>query len=444
MKQVIVIYHFFKKKEGNGDIMVLKALSNFFRRLDRRIKVLYTLIGVHMGHQQLSMQYNQIYATALGANPVELGTLNSISSVAASMMSIPSGWLADRYGAKVTLLIGLSLTAAVATIYSLADNWLMLIPAILLYGAGAGLILPYVDILLINYGKAENRGVIISLSRTLWSIPSTFTPLIAATIVDHFGGLTVESPAESIRPLYYIQIVFATLVCISIARWLTSPASNSIEKSMNKIESGGFIQDFRDIFKGEKWLGRYIILSTIRSIGMRIATAFVPLWMVNVKGADPYTLGFITAAGMITYMLLQIPMGRLSDRIGRKKTFFLLRPFYFLATLFLILAPNPRYLILVGILGGNVFGGSEGGIGGISSIPFITMQHELVPAEKRGRWHGILTLFGILSFPASILVGIMWQHGIMIEVLLLPVILEVLILFPILYTIPDTAHIRVR
>ncbi len=424
--------------------MVLETFSNFFRKLDRRIKVLYAFIGVHVGHQQLSLQYNQLYATALGANPVELGTLNSISSVAASVMSIPSGWLADRYGAKVTLLIGLSFTVAVSIIYGFAGNWLMLIPAILLYGAGSGLILPYVDILLINYGKAENRGVTISLSRTLWAIPSIFAPLLAAAIVDHFGGLTVEGAAESIRPLYYIQIVFAILVCISIARWLKEPASNSDEKSMINLESRGFIQDFRDLFKGEKWLGRYIILSTIRNIGMRTATAFVPLWMVNVKGADPFTLGTITAVGMMTYMLLQIPMGRLSDKIGRKKTFFLLRPFYFLASLLLVIAPNPNYLILVGILGGNVFGGSQGGIGGVSSIPFITMQHELVPAEKRGRWHGILTLFGILSFPASILGGIMWQYGLMKEVLLLPVILEILILFPILYTIPDTARLRVR
>jgi len=222
----------------------------------------------------------------------------------------------------VTLLIGLFFTATVSIIYGFASNWLMLIPAILLYGAGSGLILPYVDILLINYCKAENRGLPLSLSRTLWAMPSTFAPLIAAVIVDHFGGLTVKSAAESIRPLYYIQIVFATFVYISIARWLKAPASNSFEKSMINLESRGFIQDFRDLFKGEKWLGRFIILSTIRSLGMRTDTAFVPLWMVNVKGASPFTLGTITAVGMITYMLLQIPMGRLSDKIGRKKTFF--------------------------------------------------------------------------------------------------------------------------
>ena len=42
------------------------------------------------------------------------------------------------------------------------------------------------------------------------------------------------------------------------------------------------------------------------------------------------------------------------------------------------------------------------------------------------------------AIPASVLGGILWQQGFMVEVLLLPVILEALITMPILLTIPDT------
>lgn len=78
-------------------------------------------------------------------------------------------------------------------------------------------------------------------------------------------------------------------------------------------------------------------------------------------------------------------------------------------------------------------------MGGVSFIPFITMNFEMVPEEKRGRWLGILGFFQILSFPISILGGIMWEEGLMIQVLILPILLEVLIAMPILSTIPDTA-----
>jgi MFS family permease len=94
---------------------LLSGVLKFFRELDRRIKVLYTFIGIHQTHRQLTLQYNQLYATALGADPVELGTLNSIRSVVSSLIAIPSGWIADRYGPKSVLLLGLVSTVAIAS-----------------------------------------------------------------------------------------------------------------------------------------------------------------------------------------------------------------------------------------------------------------------------------------------------------------------------------------
>jgi MFS family permease len=54
-------------------------------------------------------------------------------------------------------------------------------------------------------------------------------------------------------------------------------------------------------------------------------------------------------------LFLQIPAGRLADRIGRKKAFYLFTPFYFLGTLLLITAPSSEYLIIAAW-----FRGSEG------------------------------------------------------------------------------------
>ncbi len=415
---------------------MFESVTTFFKELDRRIKVLYTFIGVHLTHQQLTQQYTQLYATALGANPVELGTLNSLRSVMNAIIATPSGLLADRYGPKRVILLGLAFVVAIAANYSVAGNWVILVPALLLAGLGQGLILPYVDMAFINYGKPENKSMIISISRTLWAIPRTFAPMAAAIIVAQCGGIN----ADGMRPLYYIQLALAVIVIIAIAVLLKAPTGTAADDPRAPGKKGrGFVQDFRDVFTGERYLTRYIVLYAIRAISMNTATAFIPLWMVNEKAADPYILGATTAAGMVVAMVLQIPVGRLSDRIGRKKAFFLLRPFSWLAELLLVVAPSPGYLILVGILGGNVAGGGEGiGIGGVSFIPNITMQWEMVPQEKRGRWHGILGFFRILTFPASILGGIMWQQGLTVEVLLLPVILEAVIVTPLLMTIPET------
>jgi hypothetical protein len=66
------------------------------------------------------------------------------------------------------------------------------------------------------------------------------------------------------------------------------------------------------------------------------------------------------------------------------------------------------------------------------------MHWEMVPKEKRGRWLGIRGLIELSTIPATIIGGILWQQGFMMEVLLLPIILEALIVMPMLFTIPDT------
>jgi len=417
---------------------LFETMRVFFRDLDQRIKVLFSFLGIHMWHRSLSTQYNQLYATSLGANPIELGSLEGIGSVASSLISVPSGWIADRYGAKKVILMGLALTAVVAAVYSFADTWVVLIPAIILYGACMRLVMPFVDVLFINYAQPAQRSMVMSLSRTLWAIPRVFTSLVAAVIVTHFGGVN----ATGIRPLYFIQLALGTLVFLSIALWLKPPSTSSTEPTVpDATERGGFIHDFREVFQGERWLKRWMVVMIIRNIGMRLSLPFTPLWLVDVKGADPYILGVMGTASTVMSILFQIPAGRLADKIGRKRAFYLFRPFVYLGTLLLVVAPRPEYLILVsllGYIGSATDGGGGGGVGGVSFVPFVTMNFEMVPEEKRGRWLGLLGFFNILSFPTSVLGGVLWQQGFMIEVLLLPIVLEVVIALPLLRTIPDT------
>jgi MFS family permease len=79
------------------------------------------------------------------------------------------------------------------------------------------------------------------------------------------------------------------------------------------------------------------------------------------------------------------------------------------------------------------------GIGILSSIPFMTMYWELVPTEKRGRWFGFTGIFNtLMTIPAFMLGGFLWEMGMMELVILLPVFIEMLVIIPILSRIPDT------
>ena len=419
-----------------SDRQVFERVSRFFRGLDGRVKVTIAGTAIQNYGQQLTMQYTQLYASNLGADAVEIGFLNSITGAVNTIVSVPQGWATERYTVKKIMLLGLACAALSAAFSALANDWWMLIPAFILAGRLV-MIMPLADIIFISITNPQRRATIMSLARVIWDMLGTFSPMAAALVVASFGGIN----AQGIRPLYYIQILLATFVFLLVAVKL-EPLSSEAERKTAESSSRkiSFIQDFRELFEGEKWLKRWILLGAVRAFGMSLAMPFAPLWMVDVKGATPYILGVMGAASAIMSSFLQVPAGRLADRVGRKKVYFLLRPLAYLGTVLLIFAPSPEYLIVVGFLGSlAVGGGVSGGIGGVSFTPFITMHWEMIPREKRGRRFGIEGLcMSASAIPATILGGILWQHGLMREVLLLPLVLEALVVTPILVTVPDT------
>ncbi len=78
-----------------------------------------------------------------------------------------------------------------------------------------------------------------------------------------------------------------------------------------------------------------------------------------------------------------------------------------------------------------------GGISGVGEAFLVTWWWESIKEEKRGRFFGIEGLLGLASIPGSILGGFLWQQGFMMHVLLIPILLEVLIVMPMLTTLPD-------
>jgi MFS family permease len=412
---------------------LLKQFSTYIYNLDKRIKATIIGTGVHSWGQRLTSQYNLLYAADLGANAVQLGLLSSIAGAVSSLASVPIGWVTERYSVRRVLLLGYALGAIASIIYSIAGNWWMIIPAFIL-GGRLVRIMPLTDIIFVSATKSEERTSIMSLSRVIWGVINIFAPLVAGILVTHYGGIN----ANGIRPLYFIQLVL-TIFVLAYMYWSLEPLPSRDEKTTHSSFRNLF-DDYRDFFRGERLLKRWVILRLVMMFGANLALPFIPLWLVEIKGASPTILGLIGTVGVIVALIFQIPAGMLADRIGRKRVYFLLRPLAYLGTILLVLAPSPEYLVIVGFLGAIALGVGGGG-GGLSSVgftPFITMFWEMVPTEKRGRWFGIEGLLNITTIPASYIGGILWEHGFMTEVLMIPVLLELLIVLPLFASIPET------
>jgi MFS family permease len=163
---------------------------------------------------------------------------------------------------------------------------------------------------------------------------------------------------------------------------------------------------------------------------MAMSTPFLQLFAHQVKGANQYLLGVMATATVLMRILFGIPLGRLADKIGRKKVIYLLAPLWYASNLLLVYSVNSVTLILAGALQTFYF---------ISSGVTNAITLELVPVKQMGKWSGLVGLFrGLVTIPAPILGGLIWDHLNPVYVFIIPIGVDFLLKLPLLTTIPET------
>ena len=238
-------------------------------------------------------------------------------------------------------------------------------------------------------------------------------------IVTHLGGIS----AAAIRPLYWISFIILSSMLIFTYRWLQEPKAKLIERGE------GFLKSFSELAR-EKNVRKWLMIEILGSFLFGSTMPFIMVYAVEVKQADAMILGFMGSMLNIVSILTSIPVGRLGDKIGRKKTILLLRPALYASYILLIIAPSPIFLIISFALRGILWS---------TFNVWMPMQLEIVPSNRRGRWMGIInTVRSIARIPAPIIGGILWTYIDPSIPFLMLVLVDLLVRMPILLSIPET------
>ena len=397
----------------------LKELGAVWRRQTKNWKTVVTRQVFNRFFNDLTIQYSNIYVRELGASPVELGAVNSISGFGIALVSLPLGYLQDRYSVRKIYLLGVALLTLVPLIYAVAPRWEFIAPAILISSLGmrCGSCVVICDVSLPNKDRATGKA----LCEGVGALPRLFAPTAAAVLIMWLGGMSVEG----IRPLYWIQFIARITLLFYVALKMTEMARPKRElKSMN------FTGDFQEVFQRGTAVKRWLLFLSLNMFTNSMMTPFIYPYANEMKGAGPFIIGGILTAMTLTEVIFSVPLGRLADRIGRKKSSYLIMPLFSLAYLLFVFAPSQEYLLLAGFLMGFRM---------LSRFTYGAMTPELVPSECVGRWRGLINLFtGLLSIPAPIIGGLIWEHLGPGWVFITSAVIDLFIRLPILYTVPET------
>jgi MFS family permease len=194
----------------------------------------------------------------------------------------------------------------------------------------------------------------------------------------------------------------------------------------------GFLSSFRDLFRQSSLLKIWLSYAVISSFFKIILRSFRYVYINEVKGGDQYLIGAMTTAAVLIQIITYTPIGRLSDRIGRKKILYILLPITWISYLLYVYSTRPILLLIAGMLTG---------FQNMSVVVENAISAELVPREYMGRWIGITGLFvGLIDIPAPVIGGMIWEHLDPSYLFIIPILIDLFIKIPILRRMPETLH----
>ena len=400
---------------------------DFFRRQRRDWYVTATRSSLERFAYQMVFPYLSIYTIALGATATQLGLVNSLGMGLAGLSAPLSGWLIDRIGTKKIYLLGIAMLAISYLTYGLAQNWTIIIIAMMAYWLGFTTAVHGCATVCANSLANQDRATGMSLCETFAAgLLGTGGPLLGALMVSSFGGVTVRG----IRPLFLIGLAVTVVTFLLIFTQLSDRrwAGQSVARA-------SLFKGLSQVFKEGRNLKRWLVISSVTSLPLGMALPFSQVFAYEFKGADQYILGYMVTGFALTPLVFGIPFGRLADKIGRKKVIYLIAPLFWISNLILIWAPGPGFLIAAGILQGFYF---------ISITVTGAMTFELVPAEQMGRWLGIIRFVRLLlSAVSAFAAGLIWDNLGPQYVFLSVIGLDLLIRIPLLLGMPETLNLRI-
>ena len=404
-----------KEEEGSG---FLNYAIKFLRRQESPFKVNMLRNVTQSLAMNLTYQYQSIYMVSLGASPLILGYINSISGVINASLSIPGGALADRLGIKRILIFVLSFYVLSSALFSFSYLWQTAAAALLVFTVAFTLDRTTCPMICGSTLSSEERVTGMGFCDTISFAPQIVAPLIGAALITYFGGMN----AKGIRPVFYIQTALMLVPLLVIWLKFTNPRHHVIGRK------GSVFSNIRNVVQEGSMVKRWIILTMLNSFWWQVAF-YIPLFAAEIKGANQFIVGGMSTAATLTSVGLAIPLGRLADRKGRKNMMTIYGSLVGVSYLLLIYAPNNLILLLAGFLNGFTM---------LNGQTQTATAVELVPRQYLGSWLGLLGFFrGLVSIVSPIISGFLWDIISPSSVFLLLLLTQVGALIT-LWTIPSS------
>lgn len=334
-----------------------------------------------------------LYLAHIGAGPAVIGLIEGAAESLASLLKVFSGYFADRFQRRKPLAIaGYAGSPLGKLLLYMSGSWPLVLAGRLVDRFGKGVRNAPRDALLAEAADPKRRGFAYGLHRAMDSLGAVIGVGIAILI---FTRLSPQDP-QSFRRIFVFSLIPAALGVIA----LTFAREGNAKKPLAKKLSFRWSElDSR--------LKAFLLVTLLFTLG-NSSNQFLLLRASEMIRGQGVAHPIVVTLAMylvfnVTYSLVSLPAGWLSDHVGRKALLVAGYAVYGLVYLGFALATRSGQLWALFAAYGVYIGATEG--------VEKALVADTAPSHLRATFIGLhSTLVGIGLFPASLLAGVLWRY----------------------------------
>jgi DHA1 family multidrug resistance protein-like MFS transporter len=309
------------------------------------------------------------YALSFGIPVALVGWAVSAFALARVVVDIPAGFLADRFGRKRNMVLGLVLIIVSSIAAATASDYAWLIFARIIGGIGSAFYMTSAATWIAQISAGPSRGRYMSLYSGLVFAGTAFGPAVGGYTAAHFG----------LRAPFFAYAVFCLAGLIS-----TLP----LKEPMDSSRAPGSRTNMKDVLSVLS-NGPFMLVNTavlaLFFLATGVRATLVPLYASLNLGLPEERIGILLTVAAVGTAISTFPSGWLSDKVGRKMP---MMACLFLTGIASLLIPLQQSL--AGLTGVMAFYGLAMGLhGSIAAWPA-----DLAPEEKLGTSMGVYRVMG--------------------------------------------------
>jgi DHA1 family multidrug resistance protein-like MFS transporter len=245
------------------------------------------------------------YAESFQVSYVQVGLVISSFAITRMILDVPTGFILKRVDKKQVMMLGLALIVISSVIAGAAPDYNVLLLGRTIEGAGSALYVTTATVFLAQIAAKEKRGKIMGTYSGILLLGAIFGPT--------FGG--VIATAYGIRAPFFAYAVAVGAGLIPTYILPKMPAPINAAKSENLRST---LHDIRSIMFYPSFFLATLATFTLFFMRTGVRSMLVPLFASNNLGLNSSDIGLVLTLAGITTAVTMVPMGSVSDKIGRR------------------------------------------------------------------------------------------------------------------------------